>query len=97
MLKPLKAFFSGILVIALGIFWLAQPGMQGTGGSIALILVGLFLILRGIRLLMGAGTMQSARSSTSGLGDPGSSRANVFSGRRVILPGDSRPELPFKL
>ena len=89
MLKAFKAFIFGLGSIVLGIIWVAQPGTPGTGGGVALILVGLFLILRGFRLLTGAGSMQ--------LTTPRSTGSNLFSHRRVISPQDSRPEVPFKM
>ena len=96
MLKALKAFFFGLISIVMGILWVAQPGTQGAGGGIALILVGLFLILRGLKLLTGAGSMRVGMGSSSRPGS-GQTTKNLFSRRRVISPQDSRPEIPFKM
>ena len=95
MLKAFKAFIFGLGSIVLGIVWVAQPGTPGTGGGVALILVGLFLILRGFRLLTGAGSMQLKTAGSTG--STGSTGSNLFSHRRVISPQDSRPEVPFKM
>lgn len=94
MIKAFKAFFVGLVSIVLGVVWLAQPGTQGNGGGIALVLVGIFVGLRGFKLLTGAGSVQSTRS---GSGGDGGTRGTSFTRRRVISPQDSRPELPFKL
>ena len=95
MLKALKIIVIGLVSMALGIIWIAQPGHQGTGGGIALALVGLFLALRGFKLLASGGGAVSVSSSRTR--ETGQSLANLFSHRRVIAPQDSRPKLPFDL
>ena len=94
MLKALKIIVIGLVSMALGIIWILQPGHQGTGGGIALALVGLFLALRGFKLLASGGAVSVSSSRTR---ETGQSVANLFSHRRVITPQDSRPKPPFDL
>lgn len=94
MLKALKIIVIGLVSMALGIIWIAQPGHQGMGGGIALTLVGLFFMLRGFKLLVSGGAVTA---SNSRMRDSSQSVTNLFSHRRVIAPQDSRPDPPFKL
>jgi len=93
--KALKMIVIGLVGMVVGIIWIAQPGHQGMGGGIALTLVGLFIILRGLKLFMGGGGAVSVAPSRTR--DSGQPVANLFSRRRVITPQDSRPTPPFDL
>ncbi|MEE2681524.1 MAG: hypothetical protein VX641_04040 [Planctomycetota bacterium] len=94
MLKSLKAIAIGIVIIVLGVLWIIQPGHQGVGGGIALTLFGVLVLLGGLKMLTGGPRTRMSPSRTTGSSRTG---GTLFSGRRVIVPQDSRPEPPFDL
>ncbi len=93
MIKALVALAAGIIVIGVGIAFMTIPGTKGNTGGGGIILVGVFIALRGLRLLVKGGGGVPITSSRGS----GTSSGRLFSSRRVIEPHDSRPSPPFKL
>ena len=105
MLKAIKAIAAGVGTCIFGVFMIIQ-GLDSDKAEVGLMgLVatfgGLFGALGGVRMIfvpasVGGSGRKSIRSKSADT--PASIENEIFGGhRRVILPHDSRPPLPFQL